>query len=47
MTTLSANTLADVNAGGLDPMSLFIGFAISYVVKEFTEGYWNAGTVEY
>ena len=47
MTNLEQITLRNTNAGGLDPMSLFIGFAISFVVKEFTEGYWNAGTVEY
>lgn len=39
--------LQRISGGGLDPLSLFVGFAIGFVVEEFTDGYWNAGTVEY
>jgi hypothetical protein len=36
-----------ISGGQLDPLSLFVGFAISYMVKEFTEGYWDAKNVQY
>jgi hypothetical protein len=46
MNNLNSIDLHQTN-GGLDPLSLFIGAAISFVVAEFTAGYWDAENVEY